>query len=597
MTLQALIQAVKNNQPQQVDDILNQLIQTDAVDCLNDQDEDGKTIMHYIAEYGRLEILQKVKKSVRKIKFSPKNWNIGPHHLAAKNNHVNVLTEYLGYKIDVDSLDEDGYTALHYAAEKNHYECVVVTLKWGADLFKKTKKESKTAIELASDEKIKKLFQDLIPAFSKLQQATRLPFLNACRNQSAVNWPRYGKEWEDFKEVVGAALSHQNQDVRDITKRQCQSMLLKKTSNNAPDQLLFLLLAAGIEDVVEFLLQYGIDFTGSTYRERLVTNYSKKYLGLYCAIEYRQMRVIEVLLKTEQRILTYLHPFKLLKTAENTLLTPLEYVQQLRRKEQINGGNKNKLMEFERIINLLTKKESEYQNITSADKVETFLENIHPQFLSSTALSVTTLSQLAFSKSVNHFNEEEYESEQDYVLRQHKNALKGVLGEFLVYSAIENKYLKKYEVVSYDPDFSDGLGFSMTARYKSESAKKSKNINNELKIEVIWHNKKEFEGWLKKRKKDKNLPFKDPATKSFDIEIKKNDKRRFCEVKTTEYGSKTTVIVSGNEVNFMRKHYSQYRFFRVERLYYEQEIQKIKPNEYLFDDEEKCKIQQLKIKL
>ncbi|XP_046858813.1 osteoclast-stimulating factor 1-like [Xenia sp. Carnegie-2017] len=52
-----------------------------------------------------------------------------PLHEAAKRGNINFLNECLGNKVSVNGLDKAGCTALHWASQCGHAECVDILLK------------------------------------------------------------------------------------------------------------------------------------------------------------------------------------------------------------------------------------------------------------------------------------------------------------------------------------------------------------------------------------------------------------------------------------------------------------------------------------
>ena len=61
-------------------------------------------------------------------------------HLAAANDHVNVVVELLGKAgADVNAVDDRGNTPLHHAARGGHRDMITVLIHFGANLDLKTK--------------------------------------------------------------------------------------------------------------------------------------------------------------------------------------------------------------------------------------------------------------------------------------------------------------------------------------------------------------------------------------------------------------------------------------------------------------------------
>jgi len=61
-----------------------------------------------------------------------------PLHKAVTNNDLQMVRLLMGYKPDLDAVDDDMWTALHYAAEQGKCEMVAYLINEGADCTKLT---------------------------------------------------------------------------------------------------------------------------------------------------------------------------------------------------------------------------------------------------------------------------------------------------------------------------------------------------------------------------------------------------------------------------------------------------------------------------
>ena len=70
---------------------------------------------------------------------------------------VNIVKKLLECKAEVDALDEEGMTSLHFAAEAGKGKIIPILLKYGANPFIRDGRTGRTAIELACNDRIREM--------------------------------------------------------------------------------------------------------------------------------------------------------------------------------------------------------------------------------------------------------------------------------------------------------------------------------------------------------------------------------------------------------------------------------------------------------
>ena len=70
---------------------------------------------------------------------------------------VNIVKRLLECKAEVDALDEEGMTSLHFAAEAGKGKIIPILLKYGANPFIRDGRTGRTAIELACNDRIREM--------------------------------------------------------------------------------------------------------------------------------------------------------------------------------------------------------------------------------------------------------------------------------------------------------------------------------------------------------------------------------------------------------------------------------------------------------
>ncbi|WP_300367269.1 ankyrin repeat domain-containing protein [Brachyspira sp.] len=112
--------------------IVNMLIRKGA--DVNATDEEGWSTFLYAAAFGDSSILRNIASKNRKLINSKTKNNVMPLHMAVVYDNINNI-KYLvrNLKVDINAQDDDGWTALYYAAANNKMEAYKLLLRLGAN--------------------------------------------------------------------------------------------------------------------------------------------------------------------------------------------------------------------------------------------------------------------------------------------------------------------------------------------------------------------------------------------------------------------------------------------------------------------------------
>lgn len=580
----ALLMVVQKGDAEKSAELIQSIAEEERAKFINQCDIAGKTALHYAAEFGHGEVI-KVIKGVKGHLFASDTWRMRPLHLAAQNGHAAVLKLLLKKNVKSDTTTgEDAWTALHFAAAAGHLACVKVLLKNGANVLLKTK-SNKSPLDLAKNEEVSAFLAAIEPAMKILAEAINVPFLNEQRFLQNVSlWPRNGSEWENFKGILLKAFEHENKEVGEIVKYQCQSMVKLPSGNQAGIQFLYFLCAAGLDDIVDFFLKKDIDFTKSNSRsyDNSFRSLAMQYLGLYAAIENGRLNVVNVLLNTDTRVLQYFNPINMPKEkqAEETLIiTPLEFA--ARKKHEYSGKPSYEI--YHEIFSALQEKEKKYNQLkgitaspdskmltpsTKRKRVVGFNPEIEPdqqikrmqQPLIAKAQTLTLLNSPSKPSSEQLFMSAAEEAE----MQRYRSAV-GIWGEARFYFWLKERYKDKYDAVEVMPNPADNK-LVLEGKYKDTVENKRRGKVGKIRVEVTWFNKKPWEEWREKQKSNKEELFVDPATQSYDVEIRKitvkGEKIRHVEIKTTINQFASLASLTEKEFYFMLEHKETYRLQR-----------------------------------
>lgn len=112
--------------------IFNELMKKGA--NVNATDEEGWTTFLYAAAFGNTSMLRSIAYKNRKLVNSKTKNNVTPLHMAVVYDNIDNI-KYLvrNLKVDINAKDDDGWTALYYAAANNKKEAYKLLLRLGAD--------------------------------------------------------------------------------------------------------------------------------------------------------------------------------------------------------------------------------------------------------------------------------------------------------------------------------------------------------------------------------------------------------------------------------------------------------------------------------
>ena len=100
---------------------------------INHTDENGRTVLHYAALTGNLEMVKTLIKFNAKIDAKD-NYNITPLWLTTIFCHTNVVIELLKYGANPNSKNQMGNSILHIAASNNSLAIVKLLIEYGGDV-------------------------------------------------------------------------------------------------------------------------------------------------------------------------------------------------------------------------------------------------------------------------------------------------------------------------------------------------------------------------------------------------------------------------------------------------------------------------------
>lgn len=575
-------------------DVLKQ-DQTKALEILNRRDATNDwAAIHYATQYKKHALMRRIK-NIPGGKYAAKEWKILPIHLAAKNGDCEALKILLTRNPDHQE-KKNGYTALHFAAQGDFYECVKLLLSNCANPGVKTN-DGRDAFEMSHPTgEVHTLFSKIKPSVQIMLEAIQLPFFEKsylASIESLAKWRRYGKGWGQFKKTLQDGFD-QDEPAKTIIRNFCQGILKNPDRN---EQFLYCLCALGYEDIVDFLLRNGIDFTSSTYTGKDI---GKHYLGLYTAIDYGQPNIAEVLLSTPGYVAKYLKP-KITPHDETTKesMTPLIYAQ--KKLAACTDGDLKEDLSI--MITLMEKKLGMATDQTSLPAPKAISEahtkepykhrdkkarhtpsqpykfnpTITPNALKYCGTIFSKKNDLSPVKDISHQSSitastdvtmMELESATETALDQEEEKILdhslreiGIWGEAACFYQLEQKYRNKYNIIS-SASSENKLTLHANDKGKNESKKGQK-----ITIKITWFNKPDWEIWLKERETSPDKSFEDPAHHSYDLKVKKTieDNKptmQYIEVKSTPNASQGAIVFTKNEIKFMRKHTENYRLYR-----------------------------------
>ncbi len=112
--------------------IVNMLMKKGA--NVNATDEEGWSTFLYAAAFGDTSMLRNISAKNKKLVNSKTKNNVTPLHMAVVYNNINNIRYLVSrLKVDINAKDDDGWTALYYAAANNKREAYRLLIRLGAD--------------------------------------------------------------------------------------------------------------------------------------------------------------------------------------------------------------------------------------------------------------------------------------------------------------------------------------------------------------------------------------------------------------------------------------------------------------------------------
>ncbi len=148
------------NPPKNYKKIVSEMMkQTFPIDL---KDNSGKTILHYSAEKGLLNVVQKAVSKKAKLNIqTPEGWSA--LHLASVNAHFPVIEFLVQQGANVNIKDKEGVTPLYFAVGSGNKHAVALLLKSKAEVFLTNKVNGKSLF----DNKTRAKLEDLLAKFRK----------------------------------------------------------------------------------------------------------------------------------------------------------------------------------------------------------------------------------------------------------------------------------------------------------------------------------------------------------------------------------------------------------------------------------------------
>ena len=122
------------------------------------RDSIGRTCLHYAACSDSTNLVSLILGKEPDLVTARDTYGRTPLHYSVWNGtaeQVKIVTKLLESKAEVDALDEEGMTSLHFAAEAGKGKIIPILLKYGANPFIRDGRTGRTAIELACNDRIR----------------------------------------------------------------------------------------------------------------------------------------------------------------------------------------------------------------------------------------------------------------------------------------------------------------------------------------------------------------------------------------------------------------------------------------------------------
>ena len=124
------------------------------------RDSIGRTCLHYAACSDSVNLVVLILGKEPDLVTARDTYGRTALHYSVWNGtseQVNIVKKLLESKAEVDALDEEGMTSLHFAAEAGKGKIIPILLKFGANPFIKDGRTGRTAIELACNDRIREM--------------------------------------------------------------------------------------------------------------------------------------------------------------------------------------------------------------------------------------------------------------------------------------------------------------------------------------------------------------------------------------------------------------------------------------------------------
>nr|WP_253308677.1 ankyrin repeat domain-containing protein [Rickettsia endosymbiont of Ceutorhynchus assimilis] len=257
--------------------------------------KDKKILLYLAAEAGNSSIIIDLlnKKIVNVDDLNPNNWTA--LHFAARSGHDNIVKLLLDHGANVNVITpDDGWTALHFAARNGYDGIVEVLLKHNADIINIQTSFGSTALHLAAKNKHIAVIQVLLKKEADINIADNdgytpahyLKYLEYLKLEG-LNIDHLNLN-TDINNVNNICLAAQNGDISAVNY-----LLTKNTDVNTPDHTkqtaLHYAARNGHDDIVKLLLDHGANVNVIT------PDYG--WTALHLAARNGYDGIVEVLLK------------------------------------------------------------------------------------------------------------------------------------------------------------------------------------------------------------------------------------------------------------------------------------------------------------